>query len=60
MYRRITKSKAIPVLITALALCAGGLIAPAAAKAAAIKLAVVDLGKLTAQLTEQSADQQIM
>jgi len=46
--------------MTTLALCAGGLMAPVAAKAAAMKMAVVDLGKLTSQLTEQSADQQIM
>ncbi len=60
MYHTLTKSKAIAVLMTAMALCAGGLMAPTSAKAASIKLAVVDLGKLTSQLTEQSADQQIM
>lgn len=60
MYHRMTRSKTIPLLMTALALCAGGLGAPAVTKAAAIKIAVVDLGKLTQQLTEQSADQQIM
>ena len=60
MYHTRIKSKAIAVLMSAMALCAGGLMAPAAARAASIKLAVVDLGKLTSQLTEQSADQQIM
>ena len=60
MYHTRTKSKAIAVLMSAMALCAGGLMAPAAARAASVKLAVVDLGKLTSQLTEQSADQQIM
>jgi Skp family chaperone for outer membrane proteins len=56
----MTRSKTFPLLITALALCVGGLGAPAVTRAAAIKIAVVDLGKLTQQLTEQSADQQIM
>ena len=60
MYHTLTKSKAIAILMSALALCAGGLMSPTAAKAASIKIAVVDLGKLTSQLTEQSADQQIM
>ena len=60
MDHRMTRSKTIPVLITALALLLGGFMAPRVAKAASIKLAVVDLGKLTSQLTEQSADQQIM
>ncbi len=60
MYRTRTKSKVIAILMSAMALCAGGLMSPAAAKGASIKLAVVDLGKLTSQLTEQSADQQIM
>ena len=60
MYRTLTKSKAIAILMSAMALCAGGIMSPAAANAASIKLAVVDLGKLTSQLTEQSADQQIM
>lgn len=67
MYRKITKSTAIPVLIAALALCAGGIlklnsrpVSAADAAAAPLKIAVVDLGKLTQQLTEQSADQQLI
>ena len=60
MYRTLKKTKAIAILMSGMALCAGGLISPAAAKAVSIKLAVMDLGKLTSQLTEQSADQQIM
>lgn len=68
MYRKIMKSKVIPVLIMALGLGGGSMLAmigrpvsaAAPVHASRLKIAVVDLGKLTQQLTEQAADQQIM
>ena len=68
MYRKIMKSKVIPVLIMALGLVGGSMLAmigrpvsaAAPVHASRLKIAVVDLGKLTQQLTEQAADQQIM
>ncbi|MDA8376873.1 MAG: OmpH family outer membrane protein [Planctomycetia bacterium] len=68
MYRKIMKSKVIPVLIMALGLGCGSMLAmigrpvsaAAPVHASRLKIAVVDLGKLTQQLTEQAADQQIM
>ncbi|MGC8624011.1 MAG: OmpH family outer membrane protein [Phycisphaerae bacterium] len=68
MYCRVRKSKGIPIFIMALALGGWSMLAlighPVSAEATAktpeLKIAVVDLGVLTQQLTEQSADQQIM